>query len=65
MRIDPRVLDEIRRWASDEMRSVNGQVEYLLRQSLNQANRLPKNDEGTKSAGKAGDSSDRDSGDSK
>ena len=42
MRIDPQVLAEIRRWADDEMRSVNGQIEYLLRQSLQKAGRTPK-----------------------
>jgi len=42
MRIDPQVLAEIRRWADDEMRSVNGQIEYLLRQSLQKAGRAPK-----------------------
>ncbi|MEZ6136480.1 MAG: Arc family DNA-binding protein [Pirellulaceae bacterium] len=42
LRIDPRVLAEIRRWADDEMRSVNAQIEYLLRQSLRQSGRPPK-----------------------
>lgn len=39
LRIDPQVLADVRRWADDEMRSVNGQIEYLLRQSLRQASR--------------------------
>lgn len=42
LRIDPKILDAVRRWAEDEFRSVNGQIEYLLRQSLRDANRLEK-----------------------
>jgi hypothetical protein len=43
LRIDPQVLDAIRRWADDELRSVNGQVEYLLRQAVREAGCLKKN----------------------
>lgn len=42
MRIDPKVLDAVRRWADDELRSVNAQVEFLLRKALTDAGRLPK-----------------------
>lgn len=41
LRIDPKVLDALRRWADDELRSVNGQVEYLLRRALREAGRFP------------------------
>jgi hypothetical protein len=41
LRLDPAVLDALRRWARDELRSVNGQVEYLLRRALADAGRLP------------------------
>jgi hypothetical protein len=34
LRIDPRVLSAIQRWAEDDLRSLNGQIEYLLRQAL-------------------------------
>jgi hypothetical protein len=34
LRIDPRVLASIQRWAEDDLRSLNGQIEYLLRQAL-------------------------------
>jgi len=34
LRIDPKVLAALRRWADDDMRSVNAQVEFLLRRSL-------------------------------
>ncbi len=40
LRIDPRVMASVRGWADDEMRSINAQIEYLLRQSLKQAGRL-------------------------
>jgi hypothetical protein len=40
IRIDPIVHEALQRWADDEMRSVNGQVEYLLRQALRDAGRL-------------------------
>jgi hypothetical protein len=42
LRTDPLILDALRRWAEDEFRSVNGQIEYLLRQALRDANRLEK-----------------------
>jgi len=41
LRIDPRVLDAVRRWARDDLRSVNAQIEFLLRRSLKDAGRLP------------------------
>ena len=41
LRVDPRVLESLERWAADELRSVNGQIEYLLRSALAQAGRLP------------------------
>jgi hypothetical protein len=34
LRIDPQVLAAIQRWAEDDLRSLNGQIEYLLRQAL-------------------------------
>ncbi len=40
LRVDPRVLQALERWAADELRSVNGQIEYLLRNDLVQAGRL-------------------------
>ncbi|MDA1165336.1 MAG: Arc family DNA binding domain-containing protein [Planctomycetota bacterium] len=44
-RTDPKTLDAIRRWADDEFRSVNGQLEYVLRKALRDAGRLPSDDE--------------------
>ena len=34
LRIDPRVLSALQRWADEELRSLNGQIEYVLRQAL-------------------------------
>jgi hypothetical protein len=41
LRVDPKLLDAVRRWASDDLRSVNAQVEFLLRRALRDAGRLP------------------------
>ena len=41
LRIDPEVWAAVERWASDEMRSANGQVEWILRDALRRAGRLP------------------------
>ena len=42
MRVDPEVLDALRRWARDDLRSVNAQVEIVLRRALMREGRLPK-----------------------
>ncbi|MGC8988907.1 MAG: Arc family DNA binding domain-containing protein [Verrucomicrobiia bacterium] len=34
LRIDPALMKELEAWAQDELRSVNGQIEYLLRQAV-------------------------------
>jgi hypothetical protein len=34
LRLPPAVFDELRRWADQEMRSINGQIEWLVRQAL-------------------------------
>ncbi len=41
LRIDPAVWDAIEKWAADDMRSANGQVEWILRDALKRAGRLP------------------------
>jgi hypothetical protein len=40
LRIDPEVLDAVQRWANDDLRSLNGQIEFLLRKVLKQEGRL-------------------------
>ena len=41
LRLDPVVHDALARWANDELRSTNAQIEFLLRRSLGDAGRLP------------------------
>ena len=41
LRIDPAIWEAVQRWADDEMRSANGQVEWILRDALRRAGRLP------------------------
>jgi hypothetical protein len=40
LRIDPTVLDAVQRWAQDDLRSLNAQVEFLLRRVLQEEGRL-------------------------
>jgi len=41
LRLDPAVHDALARWAADELRSTNAQIEFLLRSALADAGRLP------------------------
>jgi hypothetical protein len=41
LRLDPAVHDAVARWAGDELRSTNAQIEFLLRRALAEAGRLP------------------------
>ncbi|MBO7673959.1 MAG: Arc family DNA binding domain-containing protein [Atopobiaceae bacterium] len=41
LRIDPDVWEAVQKWAADDMRSANGQVEFILRRALREAGRLP------------------------
>lgn len=43
LRLDPAVHDALARWAGDELRSTNAQIEFLLREALNRAGRMPRN----------------------
>jgi hypothetical protein len=40
LRIDPAVLEAVQRWANDDLRSLNAQIEFLLRRSLQATGRL-------------------------
>ncbi|MET7424052.1 hypothetical protein [Dactylosporangium sp. NPDC005555] len=42
LRLDPQVYDAVARWASDDLRSVNAQIEFALRLALRQAGRNPR-----------------------
>jgi hypothetical protein len=48
LRIAPEVLDGVQRWADDDLRSLNAQIEFILRRALIDSGRVPK------SAGKRG-----------
>jgi hypothetical protein len=41
LRVDPETFAALQRWAADDLRSMNGQVEFLLRRALQDARRLP------------------------
>jgi hypothetical protein len=40
LRIDPEIMKAIEKWAADEFRSVNGQIEWMLHHSLKEAKRI-------------------------
>ena len=46
LRIDPELWAELESWAADELRSVNGQIEYLLRQAVQKRKRALAAEEG-------------------
>ena len=48
LRIDEQTWDAMRRWSEHELRSVNAQIEYVLREALRRAGRNPKSPAGNK-----------------
>lgn len=42
LRLDPEVYEALRKWADDEMRSVNAQIDFILARALKQAGRAPR-----------------------
>ncbi|WP_044640334.1 ribbon-helix-helix domain-containing protein [Risungbinella massiliensis] len=42
LRLDPNLYEAIEKWAADEFRSVNAQIEFLLRQAVQKEKRMPK-----------------------
>ena len=42
LRIDEKTLQAMQRWANDDLRSLNSQIEFVLRESLRKAGRLPR-----------------------
>ena len=42
LRLDPDIYDILERWAADELRSVNGQIEFLLVDAVKRCGRLPR-----------------------
>ena len=47
LRLDPRLFEALRRWADDDLRSINAQIEYLLTNQARKAGRLPAKRKGT------------------
>lgn len=45
LRISAAVLDAMQRWSNDELRSLNAQIEYVLRDALRAAGRLRRDDD--------------------
>jgi hypothetical protein len=41
LRVDRELLDALQRWADDDLRSLNGQIEFVLRRALKDAGRVP------------------------
>jgi hypothetical protein len=60
LRLDPDTFDAVQRWAADDLRSVNGQVEFLLRRALRDAGRL--SDGGRRARSRPGAAGDRPDG---
>ena len=50
LRVDPAVLDALQRWANDDLRSLNAQIEFVLRRLLREEGRL-KEDESKEPSG--------------
>lgn len=42
LRLDPEILSAVEKWAADEFRSTNGQLEWMINNALKEASRLPK-----------------------
>jgi len=50
LRVDPEVLAALERWARDDLRSLNGQIEFLLRRALRDSGRVKDGPVGTAAA---------------
>src|SRR5450755_3462723 len=46
LRLDPRLFEALHRWADDDLRSINAQIEYLLTDKARRAGRLPQRNAG-------------------
>lgn len=52
LRIDPSLLEAVEKWAADEFRSTNGQLEWIISSALKEAKRLKKDNESGVQKGK-------------
>ncbi len=50
LRVDPDLLEKVQRWANDDLRSLNGQIEFLLRRALRETGREVVRDQGAATA---------------
>jgi hypothetical protein len=50
LRIDPKVLEALQAWAADDLRSLNGQIEFLLRRALERERRTSTREAGERGA---------------
>ena len=57
LRIEKKTYDAMQRWAKDDLRSLNAQIEFVLRESLRKSGRLRREDGGARSAPGGGDNS--------
>jgi len=62
LRLDPAVRDALARWAADELRSTNAQIDFLLRRALAEAGRLPGQARGVRPRGRPRGSSPAEAG---
>jgi hypothetical protein len=53
--VDPALLEALQRWAADDLRSLNGQMEFLLRRALKDAGRLRPEKGGRRKGGPPGE----------
>ena len=53
LRMYPESFKVLEKWAADEFRSLNGQIEYLLHQKMKEEGRLPKNKRGEEISSKS------------
>lgn len=45
LRLDEKMMKAVEKWAQDEFRSTNGQLEWIIREALKKSDRLPKGDQ--------------------
>jgi hypothetical protein len=57
LRIDREIMDALQRWADDDLRSLNGQIEFLLRKALKDAKRIAEEERRSPRRGRPQDSS--------
>ncbi|GIU75055.1 MAG: hypothetical protein KatS3mg004_2142 [Bryobacteraceae bacterium] len=55
LRIDAEVLEALKKWADDDLRSLNAQIEFLLRKALRERGRLRDNESGPEDTGRRAD----------